>query len=415
MDYMPGKRFMDCFEDLTYEQKQRTASDMVEVIHALYSITATHCGSLQDDLSPRSSKRATRYGGFPSPPPTIASVTSTGQFVVGPAIELSFMEFPDARTAPTEQYGPYASERQYLEGLAFIGFSRTPAVLSKLMRWPFEKALEIYDRIQPAYSRESAHISADPCDSLFHFCHGDLSISNILLDPATGGITAILDWEVAGFRPAWAAAQAGGWFCDDAQRFVMSDNQDAPEGYDEETEEDHELRSYFRGMVEQRSAALLYHLDRGVELRAIRYILSEESGMDVVGWMEKYEKYEWDVALRGPFPFDREAWTLEWVRLYNRYVSVRFLSILPTFFADYMQQERYNVFHARVIHVLRSESYYQCLYIFISRHRERALVLHAAPIVGVSSLGICTIGALCGEIATVFTSRVNGRRYKMPV
>lgn len=35
------------------------------------------------------------------------------------------------------------------------------------------------------------------------FAHADLSWENILVDPETGGIQGILDWEMAGFWPAW--------------------------------------------------------------------------------------------------------------------------------------------------------------------------------------------------------------------
>ncbi|KIJ43055.1 hypothetical protein M422DRAFT_253844 [Sphaerobolus stellatus SS14] len=42
-----------------------------------------------------------------------------------------------------------------------------------------------------------------------------LHAANILVDPATEAITGILDWEMAGFRPAWLAAVASEWFNDD--------------------------------------------------------------------------------------------------------------------------------------------------------------------------------------------------------
>ncbi|KAL2202249.1 kinase-like protein [Sarocladium strictum] len=35
------------------------------------------------------------------------------------------------------------------------------------------------------------------------FIHADLSRENILVDPSTGAITGIIDWEMAGFWPAW--------------------------------------------------------------------------------------------------------------------------------------------------------------------------------------------------------------------
>ncbi|KAF5676693.1 aminoglycoside 3 phosphotransferase [Fusarium circinatum] len=40
-------------------------------------------------------------------------------------------------------------------------------------------------------------------DHDIHFAHADISGENILLDPTTGSITGIVDWEMAGFWPEW--------------------------------------------------------------------------------------------------------------------------------------------------------------------------------------------------------------------
>lgn len=35
------------------------------------------------------------------------------------------------------------------------------------------------------------------------FAHADISWENILVDPATGAVTGVVDWEMAGFWPEW--------------------------------------------------------------------------------------------------------------------------------------------------------------------------------------------------------------------
>jgi len=35
------------------------------------------------------------------------------------------------------------------------------------------------------------------------FCHADFWWGNILVEPSTGAVTGILDWDMAGFWPAW--------------------------------------------------------------------------------------------------------------------------------------------------------------------------------------------------------------------
>jgi len=55
----------------------------------------------------------------------------------------------------------------------------------------------------------SAAFAPPPQGSLittFQFSQGDLSEANIFLDPETGAVTGIIDWEISGFHPAWLTA-----------------------------------------------------------------------------------------------------------------------------------------------------------------------------------------------------------------
>ena len=56
-----------------------------------------------------------------------------------------------------------------------------------------------------------------------------------MIDPDTGAITGVIDWEMAGFRSAWLSAVAAGWFNDDSEHFLMTDHQSAHGDYSEET------------------------------------------------------------------------------------------------------------------------------------------------------------------------------------
>lgn len=40
-------------------------------------------------------------------------------------------------------------------------------------------------------------------DHRVHFAHADLSYDHVMVDPVTGAVTGILDWEMAGFWPEW--------------------------------------------------------------------------------------------------------------------------------------------------------------------------------------------------------------------
>lgn len=54
-----------------------------------------------------------------------------------------------------------------------------------------------YNDKRSSWSRKTAH------NTDFVFCHNDLSQHNILVDPDTLEITAIIDWEFAGFYPEY--------------------------------------------------------------------------------------------------------------------------------------------------------------------------------------------------------------------
>jgi aminoglycoside phosphotransferase (APT) family kinase protein len=52
---------------------------------------------------------------------------------------------------------------------------------------------DFVDRYRPSF----------PDDAEVVFAHADLSWENILVDPSSGNVTGILDWEMAGFWPEW--------------------------------------------------------------------------------------------------------------------------------------------------------------------------------------------------------------------
>lgn len=316
MQYMPGQCLGDCFETLDISQKRRTAKDLAAIIHSLYSITATHCGSLLSDCT-LSDAPTHHYGESPTVSSTVASATTAGRFVVGPANDFAFTESLESVHAQSEGRGPFHSERRYLEAVAFSGIPPGPPLSLKFRRYLFERVLEIYDTVRALYTAATPPGFVASSDNVFHFSHGDISGSNLLIDPATGAITAVLDWEAAGFRPAWLAAKAGSWFDDDDQRFVMSYYQDAPERYEGDTQEDAKLRQYFRAQMGECSPELLWHFDKGAELRSIFGALSEHVPSVVSRWMEKYQKYGWDETERGSFPFPMDSWIMEVLKLYK--------------------------------------------------------------------------------------------------
>jgi len=204
--------------------------------------------------------------------------------------------------APAEVCGPCLSEYQYMETIAYRGI---PGIRSTepLERVPFDRVLRLYDYVRSKFSKPSTDsVTASP---IFHFSHGDLNESNILLDPETGAITGVIDWELAGFRPAWNAVANSLWFDEDYRRFWMEDDID-PAEEEEDTPQDVALRAYFHRHLWQGNEDVFFEYWHGVEFRAFYTNLCQEFPGSASVWVDKYEEREWNIQRRGPFPSTME-------------------------------------------------------------------------------------------------------------
>ncbi|KAF8225372.1 hypothetical protein L208DRAFT_1380656 [Tricholoma matsutake] len=138
---------------------------------------------------------------------------------------------------------------------------------------------------------------SDLPDKTFHFSHGDLSSWNILVDPQSSMITSVIDWEMAGFCPTWLTAIAGGWFNDDQDQFLMTDDQSHHLKYGDDNLGDVELRSHFCLQLVGQNMELFCHYWLGPEVRAIFYACCHADPGNAEIWLEKYKKHEWDLGL----------------------------------------------------------------------------------------------------------------------
>ena len=183
--------------------------------------------SLLRDLSLDDSKRSLRYEPSAVDASVIVAPDEThtkvvdGDFLIGPVNDLTFPTLPES--LPASLCGPFATERAFLEAFGYRDECGGTKIISKFDRWPIERMFEIYDVIRPLYGPRVD--SSAP----FHFSHADLSGANLIVDPESAKITGLIDWEMAGFRPAWLCATSRTWFNDDMCRFVVQFYQDGPE------------------------------------------------------------------------------------------------------------------------------------------------------------------------------------------
>ncbi|GJE96625.1 kinase-like protein [Phanerochaete sordida] len=313
MDFMDGVHFSECFRKLTVEQQKTAGEDMARVMTATFALTATHCGSMLRDCSLRDDQRAVRYSNNAAPTPhnlpqAVRDAEPSGEFMVGPVNEVVFLDHENP--VPASSSGPFATESEYLEAVANMGRPATRPS-GKSERWPYERVFEVYEAIRPLYhDLDTAPTSTSGAPTL-HFTHNDLTSKNVLLDPETGHITAVLDWEMAGFFPSWHAAEAGADFDDDYHRFIFEDWQEGLCSGDCGGPEAAEVHKHFRDELKRLDPLLFANYWRGVELRALLANFGQPASTNVLMWLEKYAEYHWDVNQRGPFPFDLPRWVNE--------------------------------------------------------------------------------------------------------
>ena len=228
MEYMLGRTLGDCIGALDFQQKLRAATDMANIMSSLFRITAPQCGSVA-----RSIRHCAPRFCFQDPSLSSAQVFSSIHFLIddqndvgsvhniGPINDITFLDYPNQ--IPPQFCGPFDSERQFMQAFAFLGQPPTRKG-GKMGRWAFEKAIEVYDALKQLQQPPSKPPISLEDRETFHFAHGDLHDDNILINPDTGEITGVIDWEMANFRPPWLAAVAGGWFNDDSEHFLMSEH-----------------------------------------------------------------------------------------------------------------------------------------------------------------------------------------------
>jgi hypothetical protein len=106
------------------------------------------------------------------------------------------------------------------EYVKLIAFNGNPSTRSDYDFPTREKCVQLFQSIYILYPNSTVFGPLADA-SHFRFSHGDLHDGNILIDPQSGAITGIIDWEAAAFRPLWAEVCGVGWFEEDNHRFII--------------------------------------------------------------------------------------------------------------------------------------------------------------------------------------------------
>lgn len=265
MDYMPGVELGKAWEGLDYDKKARFAADLVDVYDQLSQLKADSCGVIYhstrrspDIVSTSQSHtiRSPRWKALSSSSLRTLRAhcnhplsDSDGLYEIGPLQDCALLQYSLIVPSPAQTHAVFTTA-DYVRLLAYNGLPSTRSFYDKPTR---DKVNDLFQSLHALYPHHPLFgPSADPF--IFRFCHGDLHEGNILINPATGEITGIIDWECAGFRPWWTDVAGVGWFEEDGERFLFG--ADRPNNFADDDSNSACLRAFFRTELHKRNPDL---------------------------------------------------------------------------------------------------------------------------------------------------------------
>ncbi|KIM75939.1 hypothetical protein PILCRDRAFT_826771 [Piloderma croceum F 1598] len=328
MEHMPGVELCEAWKELDYDMKARFVGDLVDMYDQLSQLKADSCGAIYHSTRrsmdlfylPLSSTYAIRSPRWkPLSSMSLQSLRahchhplcdSDNFYEIGPIQDCAVLRYALV-VPPPSQAPPVFTTVDYVRLLAYNGCPSTRSAHDEPTR---DKVVKLFESLHALYSRHPLFgPRADPF--IFRFCHGDLHDGNILIDPTTGKITGIIDWECAGFRPWWTDVAGVGWLDEDRERFLFGANRPNKFSNDKSnslnSRSDGYLRALFRTELHKRNPDLFSCFIGGVEMRAMLHAATDMPmpvGESRV-FLTTYEEIGcWNRSRRGPFPFDMMAW-----------------------------------------------------------------------------------------------------------
>ncbi|KAF5336200.1 hypothetical protein D9757_015443 [Collybiopsis confluens] len=315
MEHMPGVELGEVWDQFNYPQKQTLACNLVDFYDELFRLKVDGCGGLYH--SPNSVdgfdlSRTPRWLGAPLSAESLCLLRSLCSHSIssghrlGPIHDLSLINFH--LVMPTSsQTRPVFSTDEYVKLISNNGNPPTRNDWDLMVR---EKCLVLIQSIQKFYRHSPFFGSSAASD--FRFSHGDLHDGNVLVDPQSGAITGIIDWDTAAFRPSWATVAGFGWFQEDAERFIIGTN--SPNNFENNVQpEDPKLRAFFHTELYCTNPDLFSCFLGGVEFRAILAVAADDplpASKSDIFFIKYHELGYWQESRRGEFPWDMYAWRL---------------------------------------------------------------------------------------------------------
>ena len=198
MERVTGVALKDIWGDIDLETKSREIEVIAGFVRQLRDIQ--RCFTAIGNLYFREEIKISNVGIRTVP-------TEDEKYVVGPIVT-PYMFAGGRKLRVPRNLGPYSNDAEYIAALAATEIEEMKLLLSadahlhpdfdEDLAGDAEATIEVLDELQAI---SITLFPSPPRHFLLH--HHDLSLANIIVDPATHEITGIVDWECVGSRPHW--------------------------------------------------------------------------------------------------------------------------------------------------------------------------------------------------------------------
>ncbi len=216
MEHMAGVEMDDALPILQPECRHRMILDLVDLHDQLYRLRSDVSGSIYHSVWVASwtiaifwADQILRHRSSPGPLRwnslsekflhllnTLCTHRMNNGYRLGPLNDINLLQFKLVVPTP-EQTRPVFTSKDYVKLLAFNGNPTTRSDDDFPAR---DLCVELLFHVQNLYSN-SPLLGPSTDTNKFFFSHGDLHGGNILVDPQTGALTGIIDWEAAALSP----------------------------------------------------------------------------------------------------------------------------------------------------------------------------------------------------------------------
>lgn len=312
MEHVVGQEMANAWDDLLPAQRRRLARDIIDLHDQLSKLKANGCGGIYHSVHSVDDFNLARTPRWrPLSKESLQLLRShcshslRNGYTLGPVHSVPLVNWR-VPVPPYTQTPPIYSSEEYVDLVASYG---RPSTRRHYALFSHKACVELFRHVRNLYP--NSRVFGPLADlSGYGFTHGDLHEGNIFVDPNSGAITGIIDWESASFRPMWTEVAGIGWFTEDLERMIFGS--DRPTNFENDTKDDTQLRAFFRTELNKKDSDLFGSFLGGIELRAVFDAAADlplpDGQTDIFLW--NYHELEyWNEARRGVFPWDMVAWT----------------------------------------------------------------------------------------------------------